>query len=417
MNVLVVGSGGREHALCWKLRQSPILKDLYCLPGNGGTAAFATNIAVGVDDISGIKKAVKEKNIDLVIVGPELPLTLGLVDALEGLDCLVFGPTKAAAEIEGSKNFAKEIMQSAGIPTAGYRLFTSAVEAKRSIADHPFAKSVVIKADGLASGKGVFIVDNSADAEAAIDSVFGDLGSDKVVIEDFLEGVEASFIVATDGERIVPLAPSHDYKRLLDGQLGPNTGGMGTVSPTPHLSAAHQEWVIKNVMAPAINQLASIGRPFCGFLYAGLMIPENGLPMVLEFNARLGDPETQVILRRMDSDLLKLILQLLDKGSQIDPVEWKSQVAVCVVMAAAGYPEKPRKGDLIDLSAVSENESVVIFHAGTTMDSGGKILSAGGRVLNVTSLAENVSVARDEVYSACAEIVFPGSHYRRDIGE
>jgi len=417
MNVLVVGSGGREHALCWKLRQSPILKDLYCLPGNGGTAAVASNIAVGVDDIAGIKKTVQEHNIDLVIVGPELPLTLGLVDALESLDCLVFGPTKAAAEIEGSKNFAKEIMQGAGIPTAGYRLFTSALEAKRSLLAHPFPKPVVIKADGLASGKGVFIVDNRADTDAAIDSVFGDLGSDKVVVEDFLEGVEASFIVATDGERIVPLAPSHDYKRLFDGQSGPNTGGMGTVSPSPHLSEAHQEWVLKNVMAPAIKQLASAGRPFCGFLYAGLMIPDNGLPMVLEFNARLGDPETQVILRRMESDLLKLILQLLDKDSQIDPVEWKNQVAVCVVMAAAGYPDKPRKGDTIDLSAVSESESVVIFHAGTTLDSKGKILSAGGRVLNVTSLAENVSVARDEAYSACAEIIFPGSHYRRDIGE
>ena len=414
MKVLVIGSGGREHALCWKLKQSPLLSELFCLPGNAGTALVAQNISGKVEDIESISNAVRQREIDLVIVGPELPLSLGLVDALAKERCLVFGPNRAAAEIEESKHFAKEVMQAAGISTAPYKTLTSEQSALAYVKEQSLP--VVIKADGLASGKGVFICKDLGEAEEALAAVFGALKSDRVLIEEYMQGVEASYIVVTDGERVVPLASSHDYKRLYDGQEGPNTGGMGTVSPTSHLSTAQEEWVLENIMTPTIRELKQMGRPFCGFLYAGLMIEEGRDPRVVEFNARLGDPETQVILRRMDSDLLALLVQLLDKDSTLEQPVWNRKTALCVVLAAAGYPEKPEKGVTINLPASNLEESIEIFHAGTALDDSGALLSAGGRVLNVTSLEEDVSAARDRVYEACEKIVFPGSHYRKDIG-
>lgn len=415
MNVLVIGSGGREHAICWKLAQSKRIGKLFCAPGNPGTGLIAENVPIRAADIEALAEFAEARAIDLTVVGPEDPLVAGIVDAFEARGLRIFGPSKAAARLEGSKQFAKEVMRAAGVPTAAYRSFECCEDALAYVRQQEGL--LVVKADGLAAGKGVVVCRSAAEAEAALPELFTKFDSRSVVVEEFLEGREASFIVATDGERIVPFAASNDYKRAGDNDTGPNTGGMGTVSPTPHLHAAQEQWVVENVIRPTLTEMQRRGCPFRGFLYAGLMIAPSGRLHVLEFNARLGDPETQVILRRMEGDLLELLLSLTSQGRDPLPVmRGQDACAVCVVLAAEGYPEAPRAGDVITgVDAAQEIPGVVVFHAGTKLDEQRGLMTAGGRVLNVTATGDTIAAARSQAYRALAAIEYRGKKYRRDI--
>lgn len=416
MKILVVGNGGREHAVCWKLSQSEQVEALYCAPGNPGTAEVAENLPIPVDALSDLVTVAKEKQIDLTIVGPEYPLTLGIVDEFERAGLKIFGPSKEAARIEGSKAFAKEVMESCGVPTAAYRNFDNVTQALEYV--DQIGAPLVVKADGLAAGKGVVVCHEVKEAREAVRHWLDEPGA-RVVIEEFLEGVEASFIAAVYGDVILPLASSHDYKRISDGDQGPNTGGMGTVSPTPRLSASQEAEVVEQIMRPVVAELFRRGSPFCGFLYAGLMIDADGNTKVLEFNARLGDPETQVIMRRMDCDFAEVLLKLVNGDfteAEFAKVRWKDAASVCVVLASEGYPESPRKGDdITGLEQAAALEDIVVFHAGTAVDSKGSLVTAGGRVLNVTSLGRDIAEARTRAYEAAAEIQFSGAQLRRDI--
>ena len=415
MRVLVIGSGGREHALCWKIRQSAALSALFCAPGNPGIRAHAECVSIGVSEIAKLVEFAQRESIDLTVVGPELPLSLGIVDAFCAAGLVIFGPTQAAAQLESSKAFTKEILNAVGAPTAAYEAFTDLEAALRSVKVR--GAPIVVKEDGLAAGKGVTVCTTVAEAESAVRAALRSPGS-KVVIEEFLAGVEASFIVATDGRAVVPLVPSHDYKRLLDGQTGPNTGGMGTVSPTSHLTPAQEEIALQRVIHPVLAEMRRRGTPFCGFLYAGLMLSPTGDLHVIEFNARLGDPETQVILRRLDSDLL-LVLDALarGKGDTVAAPHWSPAAAVCVVLAASGYPEQPRKGDVIEgIGFASQIPDVLVFHAGTALNDSGALVTAGGRVLNVTARGTTLEDARRQAYRAADLIQFAGVQKRRDIG-
>lgn len=414
MKILVIGSGGREHALCWKLAQSRDVDAVYCAPGNPGISQVAITEAIPVDDIEGLLAFARSVKPDLTVVGPELPLSLGVVDAFTSAGFRVFGPVKAAAMLESSKSFAKQVMEEAGVPTASCRIF----DRFDLLCDYVRAISgpVVLKADGLAAGKGVFVCQTAEDRESALQSLssMGDAGS-RVVVEDFLTGVEVSYIVATDGERVVPMASSHDYKRLGENDQGPNTGGMGAVSPTPRLGPELEQKVLREVIEPVLAQLRKKGIPFKGFLYAGLMISESGDLKVLEFNVRFGDPETQPILRRMEGDLAALLFALADGKETLPAISWSSQVGVCVVLAAGGYPEKPRKGDQITgLEDADSVPGVIVFHAGTA-GGGSEIRTNGGRVLNVTALGSTLEAARERAYEACGRIRFDGMQYRGDI--
>jgi len=418
MKILVIGAGGREHALCWKIAQSPLCTELFCAPGNPGTAQFANNVDIGVGDLTKLLSFAKEQGIDFTIVGPELPLSLGIVDEFESAGLCIFGPTKAGAELEASKSFTKDVLVKAKVPTARYELLTSLGQAKTILKNWelPF----VIKADGLAAGKGVVVCTSETQVSEALDFVFTQLNSGKIVCEEFLEGVEASFIVATDGENIVPLAPSHDYKRIFDRDQGPNTGGMGTVCPTPRLSDEQSLWAIENVIRPTLVELKKRGIHYKGFMYAGLMISTEGKISVIEYNARLGDPETQVILRRLKSDIVPVLARLAGhkdfQSAALDFI-WLPEVALCVVLAAAGYPESSRYGDAIDgIDFANSTANTIVFHAGTKVDSQGKLVSAGGRVLNITSLGEDLESARKNTYRAVDLVQFPGVQSRRDIG-
>lgn len=415
MKTLVIGSGGREHAIVWKLKQSPRVAEIYCAPGNPGTAALAENIPLAVDDLNGIKEFAIDTSIDLVIIGPEYPLTLGLVDVLKAAGIRVFGPSQAAAALEGSKSFAKEIMVAAGVPTAAYATFSDRAQARAYIDTH--VTPLVIKVDGLAAGKGVFICESTAEAVSALNEVFDTFNAAQVVIEEFLIGKEVSFIVATNGKDIIPLAASHDYKRIFDNDSGPNTGGMGTVSPTPNLSKAEEARVVDTIMRPVILEMARRGIPYEGFLYAGLMIATDGSYKVLEFNARLGDPETQVILRRMDSDLFELLYALsTGPGVELPQQIWSDAAAVCVVLASSGYPATSRTGDSISGLELAEGiGSACVFHAGTSVNSTGELVTGGGRVLNVTALGSTIGEAREMAYRAADKINFSGMQLRRDI--
>lgn len=419
MKVLVIGQGGREHALCWKLRQSALLSKLYCAPGNPGTAGVAENVPIAVHETGRQVDFARKTGIDFTIVGPELPLTLGVADEFERAGLRIFGPSAAAARIEGSKSFAKEVLNSAVVPTAGHWVFDESEKLRAWLAQHP--APIVLKADGLAAGKGVFVCHSRAEAEAAAAELFGRLGAARVVAEEYLSGREASYIVAVAGGRILPLAAAHDYKRVGDGDQGPNTGGMGSVSPTPNLSSQQQDWVIRNVMRPVLRELQRRGIFYRGFLYAGLMIDAAGSIKVLEFNARLGDPETQVILPRLQGDLLELLYEL----SSVDPASteehtvsarWSEQAAVCVVLAAPGYPDAPSTGaEISGLQQAGQMAGVQVFHAGTA-GSHDRCVTAGGRVLNVTALGSDIAAARDRVYAAVATIEFADRVFRRDIG-
>lgn len=410
MKVLVIGSGGREHAICWKLRQSPLLSELFCAPGNPGIAQIAKITPIAAEDVKSLADFAEKEKIELTIVGPEISLSAGVVDEFQKRNLKIFGPSQSAAKLESSKAFAKEVMQAASVVTAKSRVFSELGPASDYCAS--LKPPLVIKADGLAAGKGVLVTESLTEANKFLQDVFKSHG--KVVIEDFLEGVEASFIVATNGTDVVPLATSHDYKRLLDGQRGPNTGGMGTVSPTTHLTDSQSAWALENVIRPVLKEMQLRGTPFQGFLYAGLMISSAGKVSVVEFNARLGDPETQVIMARMKSDLLQSILDLM----QMKPVrlEWHSKTAVCVVQAAKGYPDNVEKGD--EISGLEQAQAIsncLVLQAGTAIKNG-KLVVNGGRVLNVIALGADVAEARQLAYKASDMIQFRGKQLRRDIG-
>ena len=417
MKVLIIGSGGREHALAWKCAQSDIVDEVLVAPGNAGTAleAGVRNVDVGADDIDGLAKLAKSESVELTIVGPEAPLVAGLVDRFdaEGLPC--FGPTADAAQLEGSKDFTKQFLEKNGIPTAAYRSFTDASTARDYIREQ--GAPIVVKADGLAAGKGVVVAATVEDAIEASDGMlsageFGDAGA-CVVIEEFLEGEEASFIVMTDGETVVPLATSQDHKARDDGDTGPNTGGMGAYTPAPVLTAALEARVMDEVIRPTLDGMARDGIRYRGFLYAGLMIDSAGTPKVLEYNCRFGDPESQPIMARLKSDLAALCKATLDGTLGEQTVEWDPRPALGVVMAAGGYPASYGKG--FPISGLESVASSKVFHAGTKLD-GDTVVTSGGRVLCVVGLGETIAEARDTAYADVARIHWDGEFHRNDIG-
>lgn len=416
MNLMVVGSGGREHALAWRLAQSPRIGRIYVAPGNAGTAREDGLFNVPITSIPELVDFARKESIALTVVGPEAPLSQGIVDSFRAARLRIFGPTQRAAQLESSKDFAKSFMVANGIPTAAYATFTDAGSARDYIRRH--GAPIVVKADGLAGGKGVVVAMTLDEALAAIDMMFveqkvGVAGS-RVVIEEFLEGEEASFIVLVDGKHVLPLASSQDHKRLLDGDRGPNTGGMGAYSPAPVLTPTIHARVMREVIQPVVDGMVRQGTPYTGFLYAGLMIRPNGDTKVLEFNCRSGDPETQPIMLRLKSDLFTLIEHAVNGNLKNIEVEWDRRVALGVVMAAAGYPQSPRKGDEIT-GLTRAGDDFHVFHAGTALLEG-KVVVDGGRVLCVTALGDTVRVAQRRAYEIAETIQFAGRQMRRDIG-
>jgi len=416
MKLLVIGSGGREHALAWKLAQGRRVQKVYVAPGNGGTATEEGLENVELTKIDELIAFAKKNGVHLTVVGPEAPLSAGVVDAFQAAGLKIFGPTKAAAQLEASKDFAKSFMVRHGLPTAVHRTFSHAAEAKAFVQKR--GAPIVVKADGLAAGKGVVVATSVAEANAAIDSMltenrFGAAGA-RVVVEEFLEGEEASFIVMCDGTHVLPLATSQDHKRLKDGDQGPNTGGMGAYSPAPVVTPKIHSRVMREIIQPAVQGMAKDGVPYTGFLYAGLMIDEAGNPKTLEFNCRMGDPETQPIILRLKSDLLDLVEHAVNGKLNEIEAEWDRRAALGVVLAAHGYPEEPRKGDRIE-GLPKPAEDCRVFHAGTRLD-GKTVVTNGGRVLCVTALGDSVRIARTRAYEAIEAIRFDGMQYRKDIG-
>lgn len=412
MNILVIGSGGREHALYWKLSESPQTEQIYAIPGNPGMDASA---AIALDDHAKILRFVKEKDIGLVVVGPEVPLMNGLVDELEAAGIRAFGPRANAAEIEGSKSFAKDLMKKYGIPTARYEVFTAAEPARAYIRQE--GAPIVVKADGLAAGKGVIVAMTEQEALDAVDAImedhsFGDAGA-RVVIEEFMEGEEASLLAFTDGTTIRPMISAQDHKRAYDGDRGPNTGGMGTYAPAPVMTPEMTERAVEEILKPTIAAMAKEGRIYRGCLYLGLMVTADG-PKVVEFNARFGDPETQVVLPLLDSDLVTIMCACADGTLADVPIRWKDGAAVCVVLASGGYPGHYDKGQEIHGLADAEAMDALVFHAGTAMKDG-KLVTNGGRVLGVVGRGADISSAVDAAYAAAAKISFKDVYYRKDI--
>jgi phosphoribosylamine--glycine ligase len=417
MRVLVVGSGGREHALCWKLRQSPLLTELYCAPGNPGIAEVADLVPIAPDEIQKLADFAQEMTIDLTVVGPELPLTLGLADELDERGLAVFGPRQGAAELEGSKVFAKEFMARHGIPTAAFQVVHDVNEAREALKEFGFP--VVLKADGLAAGKGVLIVADRGEADAALKMLFEDRrfgrAADRVVVEECLEGEELSFIALSDGEHLLSFATSKDYKRIGEDDTGPNTGGMGAHSPSGVLSGESASSVLENVMRPTIAGMAAEGRPFVGVLYAGLMLTDDG-PKVLEYNVRFGDPEAQPLFMRLEDDLLPVLASGANGKFEVSRLHFRKAVTTCIVLASAGYPSDPVKGEPITgIGAARELEGAEVFHAGTALKDG-KLVAAGGRVLNVCSSGPHLKDALKLAYEAASRIQWPSKVLRRDIG-
>ena len=416
MKLLVIGSGGREHAIAWRLAQSPRVSRVYVAPGNAGTAREDGLFNVDITAIPDLVKFAKDEAIHVTVVGPEGPLAAGVVDAFKAEGLRIFGPAKEAAQLEASKDFAKRFMQRHGIPTAQSRTFTDSQQARAYIAEH--GVPIVIKADGLAAGKGVVVAHEVQEALQAVDMMLsgnklGEAGH-RVVIEDFMEGEEASFIVMVDGKNILPLASSQDHKRIFDGDQGPNTGGMGAYSPAPVVTPEVHNRAMREIIAPVVKGMAAEGMPYVGFLYAGLMIDGHGTPRVVEFNCRLGDPETQPILLRLKSDLLELVEHAIDGTLDRVEAQWDRRAAIGVVLAAAGYPDTPKKGDAIRGLPKNE-EDFHIFHSGTA-EKNGNVVTNGGRVLCVTALGDKVKIAAERAYQVVDEIRFDGMQYRRDIG-
>lgn len=416
MKILVVGGGGREHALVWKLQQSPRVKQVFCAPGNAGISKIATCVNIAAEDMQGLLEFAKQEKIDLTVVGPEIPLTNGIVDLFRKEGLKIFGPSQAAAEIEGSKALAKDLMAKYNIPSARYATFENAEEARAYVKQH--GAPCVIKADGLAAGKGVIVAMDDETALAAVDIImaeraFGRAG-DRVVIEEFLEGEEVSILAFVDGDTIVPMVASQDHKRVGDHDTGPNTGGMGAYAPAPIYTSELAKVVEKEILYPTVQAMAAEGRTYQGVLYAGLMITPNG-PKVLEFNARFGDPETQPVLALLETDLVDIIEAILEGRLAEQPVKWKDEAAVCVVMAAAGYPGRYEKGMAISgLHQVPAG--VEVFHAGTALREG-QVVVTGGRVLGVTATGKDIPTAIDRAYQGVEAIRFEGAHYRKDIGK
>ena len=417
MKVLVVGSGGREHAVVWKISQSPMVDKIYCAPGNAGIGEMAECVAIKAEDLDGLLDFAVQNEIGLTVVGPEVPLTMGIVDKFQEKGLKIFGPSGRAAEIEGSKTFAKDLMAKYGIPTAKYGAFTDAAEAKAFLAE--VGLPCVVKADGLAAGKGVLICETKEEAETAVEDIlvdnkFGNAGS-RVVVEEFLTGQEVSMLAFSDGKTIVPMVSSQDHKRIWDGDKGLNTGGMGAYSPAPIYTADIHEIVVPQVLEATIKAMEQEGRPFAGILYAGLMLTADG-PKVLEFNARFGDPETQAVLPRLKSDLVEIFLAIIDGRLAEMNIEWHEEAAVCVVMASGGYPESSDKGRVITGLKEAEEAGAIVFHAGTK-ETDGNIVTNGGRVLGISALGKDIAEAIENAYKGVKQITFENMQYRTDIGK
>lgn len=417
MKILVIGGGGREHVLTWKIAQSPMVKKIFCAPGNPGIAEIAECVDIDTKDIDGLYNFAKKQRIDLTVVGPEDPLVNGIVDKFTEGRLKIFGPNKRAAVIEGSKVFAKNLMRKHGIPTADFKVFEDLKQAKKHLTACEYP--LVIKADGLAMGKGVFVCKTIEEADQHLDDlmkkkIFGQAG-DKIAIEEFLSGEEVSILAVTDGKTIVSLSNAQDHKTVYDGDKGPNTGGMGAYSPVPLITDDLQFFIEENILVPIIHAMKRENRPYKGVIYAGLMITAAG-PKVLEFNARLGDPEAQAILTRMKSDIVPLLLSAATNNLENADIEWHDGVSLCVVMTSKGYPGKYEKGVPVSgLDTVKKLRDVHVFHAGTSLRNG-TVVTSGGRVLGVTALGKDLQDAQKKVYGAIQKISFDGAHYRRDIG-
>ena len=418
MKVLVVGGGGREHALAWKLIQSPRCEHVYVAPGNPGTHAEAnmTNVAIGVEEIDQLVTFAQDNGIDLTVIGPEVPLVMGIVDAFDNAGLRCFGPSKEAAQLEASKSFTKDFLARHAIPTAAYQVFSETAPAIAYIQEQ--GAPIVVKADGLAAGKGVIVAMTEQEAVDAVNDMlsgnaFGEAGH-RVVIEEFMVGEEASFIVMVDGENILPLATSQDHKARDNGDKGPNTGGMGAYSPAPVVTQTIHDRIMSEVIEPTVKGMATDGRPYTGFLYAGLMIDQQGAPRVVEYNCRFGDPETQPIMMRLQSDLIPLCEAALDGQLNTVDVEWEPRAAVGVVLAAGGYPEAYSKGDVIEGLDINTDADCKVFHAGTAAN-GADVVTAGGRVLCATALGETVAEAQTKAYTMIDDIHWPDMYYRTDI--
>ncbi|MBP2641212.1 MAG: purD [Firmicutes bacterium] len=416
MRILVIGGGGREHALVWKLKMSSRVDQIYCIPGNPGIAELAECVSLDMSDNEKLAQFALAQQIDLTVVGPEMPLTNGVVDCFKKYNLKIFGPSQAAAQLEGSKEFAKKLMRKYRVPTGDFVVFTEYEAARQYVLSHE--APLVIKADGLAAGKGVVVAMSREEALTALEDmmcsqVFGSAGN-KVVIEEFLSGEEASLLVFTDGYTAVPMVAAQDHKRALDGDMGPNTGGMGTYAPAPVITPAIKDQVMKEIVQPVVDGMRTEGCTYCGCLYAGLMITADG-PKVIEFNARFGDPETQVVLPLLKSDLAVVMEACVDQKLDTVAVEWEDQAAVCVVLAAGGYPGSYDKGAVIEGLAEAKDAGATVFHAGTAFNAEGSIVTNGGRVLGVTVAAIDLSAAIEKVYDAVKCIHFTGMQYRKDI--
>jgi phosphoribosylamine--glycine ligase len=420
MKILVVGSGGREHALVWKLRQSPLVQHVYCAPGNAGTALDAENINIPADDIHRLLKFVLDQNIDLTVIGPEAPLVAGLADELRRQGRAVFGPSAAAARLEGSKVFTKKLLKKANIPTAAFSVFNRLPEAMQYL-ESCEEQSLVVKADGLAAGKGVFVCSNLFEAKAAVRAIlqeraFGDAGS-QVVIEECLMGQEASILALVDGDTIVPLDVAQDHKRAFDNDMGPNTGGMGAYCPAPVVTPEIMDEIIRRILVPTVHAMKVDDCPFSGVLYAGIMLTAHG-PKVLEFNVRFGDPEAQPVLMRLKTDLAELLMRAATgRLSELESLEWDPRPAVCVVMASEGYPGDYSKGHVIQgIQNADAIPDVKVFHAGTSIKNG-EVVNSGGRVLGVTAMGETIAAAKEKAYQAVDQISWSGGWCRKDISD
>lgn len=417
MKILIVGSGGREHALAWKIAQSPLAGEIYCAPGNPGIAEIAECVDIGAENIEGLYNFALKQKIDLTVIGPEDPLVAGIVDRFQDGNLAIFGPTKRAAIIEGSKVFAKTLMKKHGIPTGDFKVFDDIKLAKKHLSASDFP--LIIKADGLAKGKGVYVCRTPDEGDKCIDDImkdkiFGPAG-DRIIIEEFLSGEEVSILAFTDGKTILPLPPVQDHKAVNDGDKGPNTGGMGAYSPVPRITPELQYDFEENILVPVIHAMKKENRPYKGIIYAGLMITSTG-PKVLEFNARFGDPETQVLLMRMKTDLVPILMSTAVNNMEDKEIVWNDGVSLCVVMAAGGYPDKYKTGtEIHGLERLKGLDNVYAFHAGTAVKDG-KLVTNGGRILAITALGKDFQDAHKTAYSAIQNISFEGAHYRRDIG-